>query len=405
MLMTDISLILEGTYPYRTGGVATWTDRLVHGLPEFTFSVAHLYYGEEPEFPKFEIPENLKTITNISLNKVQSDVTMDDLVESLPHARLYHSLSTGIAGMLGTEVKLRKQLPFLLTEHGIYWHEVALGVDELECGFKIVRTEHGELLLGKTWKDWNDTFRDLARKAYTAADVITTVCSFNQSLQRSLGALPSKSFVIPNGAAIPANGRSRPRMHESKSNVRIALVARVSPIKDVKTFLRACAIVQQNLADAEFFVIGAKDHDRQYTAECMELVDELLLRRVVFTGEVNVEQFYPTIDIVVLTSVSEAQPLVVLEAFAHGIPVVTTDVGGLPELVKGNNPSQAPAGILCPVANPASIAAGIVRLCSDGALYRTCAQAGLARVTSAYSAEAVLRSYGTIYHNLLDQRD
>jgi polysaccharide biosynthesis protein PelF len=403
--MADICLILEGTYPYRTGGVATWTDKLVRGLPEYSFSVAHLYYGKEPDKEKFPMPQNLDSVQRISLNDSRTSVTMRSLVDMLPEARLVHSLSTGIAGMLGTETKLRKKLPFVLTEHGVYWHEVELGVDELECGFKIVKTEHGELLLGRTWSDWNSSFRDLARRAYELADVVTTVCSFNQSLQQSLGAPASKSRIIPNGATIPSNHNNRSRMHESKNNPHIALIARVSRIKDIKTFLRACSIVQHDLPNAEFFVVGPTDHDQRYTEECVELADELLLRRIVFTGEANVEQFYPLIDIVVLCSVSEAQPLVVLEAFAHSIPVVTTNVGGLPELVLGSGPTQLPAGIVCPVEDPSSIAAGILRLCCDDALYRKFAQTGLERVTSNYSAEAVIGSYRTIYQKLLENGD
>lgn len=403
--MTDICLILEGTYPYRTGGVATWTDSLVHGLPEFSFSVAHLFYGPRPDRPKFPIPQNVSEIASISLNDSSTPVTVQGLVDILPEARLYHSLSTGFAGWLGTEAKRRKGLPFVLTEHGIYWREVALGVDELECGFKIVETEEGEFLLGRTWKDWSQTFRELARRAYESADVITTVCSFNQALQRLLGAPQSRSFVIPNGTAIPPNGNGESRRRELTTRPRIALVGRVTPIKDVKTFLRACSIVEQQIPDAEFLVIGPTDLDPEYTRACADLAEELHLRRVIFTGEVDVERFFPSIDIIVLTSVSEAQPLVILEAYAHSIPVVTTDVGGLPELVLGNDPSDEPAGILCPVANPERIAGGMLRLCGDGALYRKYAQTGLARVKSRHAAETVANAYRSIYHRLLDKCD
>jgi glycosyltransferase involved in cell wall biosynthesis len=330
---------------------------------------------------------------------------MQSLVELLPQARLYHSLSTGIAGMLGTEVKLRTQLPFVLTEHGIYWHEVELGVDELECGFKVVKTEQGELLLGQTWEDWNQTFRDLARRAYTSADLITTVCSFNQALQYSLGASSSKSRVIPNGTPLPRNGLHGTRKRDRNANPHIALVARVTPIKDVKTFLRACSVVQEQIPDAEFSVIGPTDHDPKYTQQCMHLVDELQLRSVTFTGEAKVEEFYPGLDIAVLTSVSEAQPLVILEAFAHGIPVVTTDVGGLPELVLGSDQHRTPAGIVCPASNPQRIAEGILRLCRDDELYREYSEAGLERVRTTYSTEKLLSSYGAIYQQFLHSRN
>jgi len=403
--MTDICLILEGTYPYRTGGVATWTDRLLRGLPDYSFSVAHLYYGPKPESAKFSAPSNLNEVAEISLNNSRTSVTMQSLVESLPEARLYHALSTGIAGMLGTEVKLRKGLPFVLTEHGIYWHEVELGVDELECGFKIVETEEGALLLGRTWEDWNHTFRDLARRAYASADRITTVCAFNQSLQFSLGAPASRSCVIPNGTPAPRNGVHGSGKRETKVKPHIALVARVTPIKDVKTFLRACSIVQDQIPNAEFFVIGPTDHDQPYARECIHLAEELQLRSMTFTGEADVEEFYPTTDIVVLTSISEAQPLVILEAFAHGIPVVTTDVGGLPELVSANGSQRTPAGIICPTANPKRIADGIIQLCRDDALYRECAEAGLDRVKNLYSTQRLVRSYGAIYQEFLHNRN
>lgn len=280
--MTDVCLILEGTYPYKTGGVTTWTSMLVNGLPHVTFSVAHLYYGQKPTLSKVPIPPNLRTIALISLNEMESAVSMSELVDLLPEARLYHSLSTGFAGLLGTEMKRRSGLPFVLTEHGVYWHEVSLGADELECGFKIVKTENGELHLGRTWEAWHRTFQDLARQTYASADVITTVCSFNQSLQRSLGAPEAKMQVIPNAVEVSRNGVHASTPNKAHARKRIALVGRVTPIKDVRTFIRACALVRERIPDAEFFVIGPTDHDTRYTAECMELAESLHLSALVF---------------------------------------------------------------------------------------------------------------------------
>ena len=399
--MTDVCLILEGTYPYKTGGVTTWINSLVHGLPNLTFSVAHLYYGPAPEIPKVSVPANVKSIVLIPLNEMQSEVSMSDLVELIPRARLYHALSTGFAGLLGTEMKRRSGLPFVLTEHGIYWHEVSLGADELECGFKIVKTEHGDLQFGRTWEAWHQAFQDFARQAYQAADVITTVCSFNQRLQRSLGAPEPKLRVIPNGVDLSRNGLTPSFKQERNGKTRIALVGRVTPIKDVKTFIRACATVRDRIPNSEFVVMGPTDHDASYTAECMELAESLNLHSLRFTGEIDMKKEYQSIDIMVLTSISEAQPYAVLESFSHGIPVVVTDVGGCPELVNGADASHGRAGIVCPAGNHAKVAEAIVELSTNQPLYEQCAKAGLARARDYYGEENVVAAYKQIYNSFL----
>ncbi len=381
--------------------MTTWTSTLVHGLPELTFSVAHVYYGQKPALPKVPIPRNLKTIALIPLNEMESAVSMSELVGLLPEARLYHSLSTGFAGLLGTEMKARSGLPFVLTEHGIYWHEVSLGADELECGFKIVRTENGDLHLGRTWETWHRTFEDFARRAYASADVITTVCSFNQSLQRSLGALETKMYMIPNGVDVSQNGVQASVKRKANAVRRIALVGRVTPIKDVGTFIRACAVVQERIPSAEFLVIGPTDHDSSYAVECRKLADSLRLDTLVFIGEADMEKQYPAIDLVVSTSISEAQPYAVLESFAHGIPVVVTDVGGCSELVNGNGSSDARAGTLCPVGDHLRIAEAIVELSTNQTLYQQYAQEGLKRVGERYAKEPVVASYRRIYERFL----
>jgi polysaccharide biosynthesis protein PelF len=400
--MTDVCLILEGTYPYKTGGVTTWIQTLVRGLPGITFSVAHLYYGEKPDVPKVGIPSNVESVALISLNEMESVVSMSELVERIPSARIYHPLSTGFAGLLGTELKRRTGKPLVLTEHGIYWHEVSLGADELECGFKIVKTESGELQLGRTWEAWHQAFQDFARDAYAAADVITTVCSFNQDLQRSLGASGSKMQLIPNGVEIPVNGRTAPGRTGTNAKKRIALVGRVTPIKDVKTFIRACALVQKRIQQAEFQVIGPTDHDSMYAAECRELAESLSLDALEFTGETDMGEQYPSIDLVVLTSVSEGQPYALLESFAHGIPVVATNVGGCAELVDRGNIPGGPAGLICPVGDHRRIADAIIELCSNQALYQQCAAAGRTRARDLYSHEAVIASYKQLYDRYLN---
>ena len=70
--MNDICLILEGTYPYITGGVSTWVHTLISGLPDFDFSLVHLTVRDGQErVPKFDLPPNLREMVTVEIDGYQ----------------------------------------------------------------------------------------------------------------------------------------------------------------------------------------------------------------------------------------------------------------------------------------------------------------------------------------------
>ena len=88
------------------------------------------------------------------------------------------------------------------------------------------------------------------------------------------------------------------------------------------------------MPDVEFYVIGPTEEEPEYYQDCMGLVESLGLQAVFhFTGRQNVLEYYGFLDVMLLTSVREAQPLVLLEAFCAGVPVVSTRVGNVPEML------------------------------------------------------------------------
>jgi polysaccharide biosynthesis protein PelF len=397
--MTDICLVLEGTYPYKTGGVSAWVDALVHGLHDVTFSIAHLYYGEKPIAKMYTLPNNVRVIADISLNVSGGGnpltIGLEMLLDQVPEARIYHPLSTGFAGYLGTALKRRRNAPMVLTEHGLYWREAELGVGELECGFKIVDTGSGPLSLGRTWESWSATFRALALDAYRSADAITTVCAYNRLQQIELGAMPAKTRVIPNGVPLPSEARVR--LQERPPH--IALVGRVAPMKDIKTYIRACSYAQSFMPEARWSVVGPTGHDPAYSRACRDLVCSLGVKNFSFTGEADVHALYPSIDCVVLTSASEAQPLALLEAMSYGIPVVSTDVGGVPEIVTPEGRHRT--GLLCPPNDPEAIGRAIIRMFGDRELYRSCSAAGRAHIERAHKLETMIDAYRGVYSTFM----
>jgi polysaccharide biosynthesis protein PelF len=399
--MTDICLLLEGTYPYKTGGVSAWVDALVTGLPEVSFTVAHLFYGDQPSVVRYRSTANMHGTAAISLNASPGSspltIALDTLLDQIPQAHVYHALSTGFAGYLGTALKQTRNAPFIVTEHGLYWREAELGVGELECGFKIVETGEGALHLGRTWTSWSETFRALALDAYGAADAITTVCEFNRREQLKLGAPEKKVTVIPNGTVLPAMWMVRSLPDDRRPH--IALVGRVAPLKDIKTFIRACALMQRAGSDAQWSVIGPTDHDTVYYEDCRALAASLALNHFTFIGEAAMDEWYPRIDIAVLTSASEAQPLALLEAMAHAIPVVSTDVGGVAEIVAPNG--SARGGLLVPPTDPTACAQAVHRLLTEPDLYRECSLGGRMIVERSHDRDMMIDSYRTLYTQFL----
>src|SRR3546814_18617729 len=83
-------------------------------------------------------------------------------------------------------------------------------------------------------------------------------------------------------------------------------------------------------------ILGPFDEDPGYCQECRDLVAMLGLGETVkFMGQVKLDDWLGRIDAIVLTSISEAQPLVILEAGAAGVPTVATDVGACREMILG----------------------------------------------------------------------
>jgi glycosyltransferase involved in cell wall biosynthesis len=173
------------------------------------------------------------------------------------------------------------------------------------------------------------------------------------------------------------------------------------PIKDIKTFLRAAAILREYVPDVRVWILGPLDEDTDYVDECRQLAAHLDLESTVeFKGRVALKDYYPVIDVVVLTSVSEAQPLVILEGAALGVPSVATDVGACREMILGRSdedPQLGAAGAVTPLANPAATADALRRLLTDGEAYRACSQAAQARVRRYYNKRDLDDAYRDIY--------
>ncbi len=407
--VTDVCLILEGTYPYVIGGVSTWVHALIGGLPQLDFSLLHLTVRDGLEKrPKFDLPPNLCELVTIEIDGYQQPYQVARWrpgVVRLPQARVYHALSTGFAGLLAGQIKEQSGQPFILTEHAIYWREIAEGATEVECGFQVVRqTERAEIAALR--RHWTSTFRQLARLAYAQADAIVTVCEANRRLQVEEGAEPDKCRVVPNGVSAGEFAAAATHAPFANGRPRIGLVGRVVPIKDVETFIRAAGLLIGRLPEAEFVVIGPTDQDVAYYRRCRRLADELGLDgRLLFAGELPPQECYTGLDLLVLTSLSEAQPLVVLEAMSAGRPVVVTDVGACREMVEGGRQTDwalGPAGLVTPAQSPGGTAKAVLALCRNPQMAARMGRTGRRRALTFYQQERCVEGYRLLYERFLN---
>jgi glycosyltransferase involved in cell wall biosynthesis len=182
-------------------------------------------------------------------------------------------------------------------------------------------------------------------------------------------------------------------------------VGRVVSIKDVKTFIRACKIVHQRIPETHFPIMGPYDEEPEYYEECRIMVAMLGLEDcLVFTGRVDVRQQYPRMDLVVLTSVSEAQPLVILEANICGVPCIATDVGACSELLNGRvaaDRTLGPSGLVTPIANPEATAAAIAELLEDDERRWQMGRSGIQRVERFYDEQDLNFAYLDLYRQYI----
>jgi glycosyltransferase involved in cell wall biosynthesis len=156
--------------------------------------------------------------------------------------------------------------------------------------------------------------------------------------------------------------------------IRLAFVGRLAHEKGLHTLLAALEIlVRQKGYDAELILCG-EGRERgalEIAAERLGLAERVTFAGFVPPGE-SLYRILGTVDALVLPSISEGVPKVLLEAMARGLPVIASNVGGIPNIVE-----QDVNGILVAPGDAGELAAAVARLRGDDELYRRLSGAGV----------------------------
>ena len=498
----DVALLLEGTFPYVSGGVSSWVNQIIRGFPDIRFALVFLgsrrqdYGAKKYEMPpnvvhfeehflhdapsKFKpaprpghaaVFEDVERLHEGLLGKTRGEGfdalfsrlvremhpggrlpledllhgerswkmicdryrrdctdpsfvdyfwtvrimhapiwTLSKIAHSLPEVAAFHTVSTGYAGLLGAMLHALRGKPLILSEHGIYTKERKIDLFKSEWirdNRNIFQRDPTEVSYFR--QAWIRFFEAVGKLCYDAADPIVALYETNRLRQVTDGAKPERTMNIPNGVSLarfaPLRAKRPPDEATTGPPPVLCLIGRVVPIKDIKTFIRAMRRVVNELPAAEGWIAGPEDEDPGYATECRNLVDSLgLVDKVKFLGFRKVEELMPQIGLTILSSISEALPLVILEGYAAGVPTVSTDVGSCRQLVEGlgdEDRALGAAGRIVGLADPQALADAALELLTSPEKWKAASDAGIARVESSYTDAMMFGHYRSVYDRAL----
>ena len=489
----DVLLLLEGTFPFVSGGVSSWVHQIIGGFPELRFgaiflgsrpqdygrmryplpaNLVHLdvsyLFEDVPNPPVLEVKPPRGTMPLVkdmhqmfehnlhdpacshmfaslldeagpdgkishemflyskdawefikqSYRKRSTDPSFVDYFWTIrnihtpfwrlrevalrcPRARIYHSISTGYAGTLGVLLKHRNQRPLLLSEHGIYVKERKIDLYQanwIKDNRSIFDRDPSRVSYFRQL--WIRLYEHLGYVTYQASSDIVALYEANRLRQLADGAPAERTSNIPNGIDVEKFKALRP-LRAPDTPMVLCLIGRVVPIKDIKTYIRAMRIIVNHLPQAQAWIAGPEDEAPEYASECKELVLQLGLgESVKFLGFQKLTELLPKVGLVVLSSISEALPLVVLEGYAAGIPTLCTDVGSCRQLVfglPGEDAALGASGRVVRIADPQAMAEAALELLSDPQAWAQARDAAIARVEKYYSQRMMFDRYQALY--------
>lgn len=225
-----------------------------------------------------------------------------------------------------------------------------------------------------------------------------------QALIVNEGISPTRVGVIYNGidlASFASEGTDREAVRREigvdPGDFVVVQVARLDYLKDHPTAIRAIAKAAARNSHIRLILVGEGPERARIEAEVNRLrvggyVRMLGLRR-------DVRRILAAADAFLLTSVSEGIPLTLIEAMAAGRPVVSTRVGGVPEVIV-----EAETGLLAPSGGETLLAEALLQLAADPGLQARMGEAGRQRAYNLFSEEQMHAGYQKLYDAMVGRR-
>ena len=302
-----------------------------------------------------------------------------------------------LIGALNELIGLLRSVPAdLLCCHG-YKANLLGWLAARRLGIPVVSVSHG--WTGETLRV--RLYDALDRRVVRRMDKVVSVSEGQAEKLRRAGVSPHKTVVIRNGVDAERFTRPDPvyrdaliSLFPSKCDVIVGAAGRLSPEKGFEILIDAAATVVRDKPHVGFVVFG-EGALRSALAERIERRG--LQGSFVLAGfRADLENYVPHFDLFALSSFTEGLPVAVLEAFAAGVPVVATAVGGVPEVVEhGVN------GYCIEPGSPEALARKIVEVLANDRLRRRMGRNGRTRVMNEFTFDVMAKRYQRLFEELV----
>jgi glycosyltransferase involved in cell wall biosynthesis len=237
-----------------------------------------------------------------------------------------------------------------------------------------------------------ELLRQVTRLAQACAHRVTALSEIDLRQQLELRLAPaSKYAVVRNGIDVDRFAVRSPRRFGDGPV--LGAVGRFEAEKGHAVLLEALPLVRRVRPDARLVLVGAGGRE----AALRERAGRADLDgAVVFAGERDAAELLGSFDVFVQPSLYESQGMALLEAMAAGVPVVASEVGGVPDAVR---PGET--GLLVRPSDPAALAAAVLRLLERPGEAAAIAERARARVRSDFSSARMAADYARLYRDLL----
>ena len=285
---------------------------------------------------------------------------------------------------------------------------------------KVVHTFHGHVLDAYFGNLKSIIFKNIEKTLATLTDKIIAI-SYTQKWELSKKYKitdPSKISLINLGFdLIPfvhagkLKGKLRQKFSVANDTLLIGIVGRLAKVKNHKMFLDAAALFlnKHQEAKVKFILIGDGELRPTLESYCLKIG---LKDQVIFYGwEKNIPMIYADLDILALTSLNEGTPVSIIEAMAASVPVITTGVGGIKDLlgqIEADQPDAAfkicERGILCPK-NDSTVFSNALKFMIDSNYLLDERRFAVARnfVLENYSVDRLINNVDDLYEGLINE--
>ncbi|NES83002.1 MAG: glycosyltransferase family 4 protein [Moorea sp. SIO1G6] len=228
------------------------------------------------------------------------------------------------------------------------------------------------------------------------ADLIITSSEYSKQEIVSLGINPQSVYVLSPGLDREKFTIS-PKTEKDTTNKKVLCIANYISRKGLLYLIEAFAQIKRH--DFTLHLVGNPKNNSVYYKKMLAFVEKQQMTDCVFfhngADQENIKQLYSTADIFALPSLKETFGIVLIEAMHYGLPIITTNVSAMPELVQdGEN------GLLVPPANSQRLAQALSKLMANPELRQDMGQKGRERVNNSYHWEQTSAEFLAIVQQL-----